>query len=134
MRGIAFIILVSFIAIAVFGFVGMGMDHGEMHRGCIAAQAQGTAACPGDRDPMGALRFHLDAFKGFSTATVVGVLFTIFVAFGASVALGARDVQSVGGLGVLIFFGVLFFAFHSLRETLRRYTFLALLEHSPEPF
>ncbi len=56
-------LLLSFVAIAVFGFAMMGPDDG--HMGCIAAMAQGTANCPRAFDMVA---LHLSAFNMFSLA------------------------------------------------------------------
>ena len=57
------LLLISFVAIAVFGFAMMGPDDG--HMGCIAAMAQGTAGCPTAFDMVA---LHLNAFNMFSSA------------------------------------------------------------------
>ena len=56
-------LLLSFVAIAVFGFAMMGPDDG--HMGCIAAMAQGATACPSAFDMVS---LHLNAFNMFSSA------------------------------------------------------------------
>lgn len=56
-------LLLSFVAIAVFGFAMMGPDDG--HMGCIAAMAQGAAGCPPAFDMVS---LHLNAFNMFSSA------------------------------------------------------------------
>lgn len=63
-------LIVGFLGIAVFGVFAMdfAMDGGEHgHDGCIAATAQG-GNCPGWQSGIALLIFHLDAFRGFSTA------------------------------------------------------------------
>lgn len=56
-------LLLSFVAIAVFGFAMM--DPNDGHMGCIAAMAQGTAGCPTAFDMV---TLHLNAFNMFSSA------------------------------------------------------------------
>ena len=56
-------LLISFAAIAVFGFAMMGPDND--HMGCIAAMAQGATACPSAFDMVA---LHLNAFNMFSSA------------------------------------------------------------------
>ncbi len=56
-------LILSFVAIAVFGFAMMGPDDG--HMGCIAAMAQGTTGCPLAFDMV---TLHLNAFNMFSSA------------------------------------------------------------------
>lgn len=63
-------LILGFIGIAVFGVFAMdfAMDGGEHgHDGCIAATAQG-GNCPGWQSGIALLIFHLDVFRGFSTA------------------------------------------------------------------
>jgi len=55
-------LILSFVAIAVFGFLAIG--HGQ---GCIATLARGSE-CRNTTNPFAATFFHLDAFKEFSTA------------------------------------------------------------------
>ena len=57
------ILLLSFVAIAVFGFAMMGPDDG--HMGCIAAMVQGATGCPKAFDMVA---LHLNAFNMFSSA------------------------------------------------------------------
>ncbi len=56
-------LLISFAAIAVFGFAMMGPNDG--HMGCIAAMAQGATGCPLAFDMV---TLHLNAFNMFSSA------------------------------------------------------------------
>lgn len=61
--------ILSFVAIAVFGFVGMG--HGPDHnnnRGCLATTATG-GNCPAKSTPLGDFNFYLTVFRSFSQAT-----------------------------------------------------------------
>lgn len=63
-------LILGFLGIAVFGVFAMdfGMNGGEHgHDGCIAAIAQG-GDCPKWQNSFSLLIFHLDAFRGFSTA------------------------------------------------------------------
>ena len=62
---IAFLII-SFIAIAVFGFVSIGHTDGNV--GCIAETSQGV--CPMEGSSLGTAFFHLNSFKSFSTALI----------------------------------------------------------------
>ncbi len=61
-------LLVGFVGIAVFGFLGMHVDM-ESHEnaGCIASMSQ-SAECPATT-PADSSAFHVNAFKGFSLAT-----------------------------------------------------------------
>jgi hypothetical protein len=58
-------LIVSFVAIAVFGFTAMNHEH---QVGCLAEAASGQSMpCPA-HDAVGFLEFHLNAFKAFSLA------------------------------------------------------------------
>lgn len=77
--GLALYVVLSFGAIAAFGFFAMNTDvHDGLH--CLGAIAQGMA-CP--EDPVGFAAFHLAAFKIFSTAELpgIGLLQLILFAF-----------------------------------------------------
>lgn len=68
------ILLVAFIAIAVFGFLAMGHGgDGHVHGGCIAATARGNA-CEADALDF---FFHIGIFKSFSQAMVGGAMILI---------------------------------------------------------
>jgi len=61
-------LLVSFVGVAVFGFSGIHYSDSQNHGGgCVFAASQGVD-CPTQGSSVGYLTFHLDAFKGFSTA------------------------------------------------------------------
>ncbi len=68
-------LLLSFVAIAVFGFAMMDPDDG--HMGCIAAMAQGTTSCPGAFDMVS---LHLNAFNMFSSAVFGQNILSIILA------------------------------------------------------
>lgn len=74
-------LIAGFIGIAVFGVFAMdfAMDGGEHgHDGCIAATLQG-GDCPGWQSGLSLLIFHLDAFRGFSTAVFSDYFANAFV-------------------------------------------------------
>ncbi|MDP2598316.1 MAG: hypothetical protein Q8P49_00625 [Candidatus Liptonbacteria bacterium] len=128
-------ILLSFIGIAVFGIFAMG--HMGEHGGCIAATASG-GLCPGEANPLAEIAFHLEAFKGFSTATFPGFMagmtgllmllslafayiFRSLIDFHVSPSLGQQFSSSpIGGRSL---FGI---------ESVR--SWLALHENSPSAF
>lgn len=60
-------LILSFVSLAVFGFLGMSyaMSHG--HAACVASAAQ-NLDCPAETDRIGFVSFHLDALKSFSKA------------------------------------------------------------------
>lgn len=62
-------LIVSFLAIAVFGFLAMDMENGDKHANCLAA-APGSAACP-NGNAFAAAFFHIAAYKNFSAALLV---------------------------------------------------------------
>ena len=65
----ATILLVSFVGVAAFGFVGMYHNNSGNHdNGCIWATSQG-AGCPKQNNSIDYLTLHLNAFKDFATVT-----------------------------------------------------------------
>lgn len=70
-------LIISFIGVAVFGFISMIFDHGH-NGGCIASNRLG-ALCPLN-SAFNFIVFHLDAFKYFSTAVFVFSLILLFAA------------------------------------------------------
>ncbi|MBI2552753.1 hypothetical protein HYW17_05645 [Candidatus Uhrbacteria bacterium] len=76
-RNIGIILLVSFIAIAVFGFIAMGGGSGHAHGGCIAATANGLPSCPGSGENTESLLFHIQTFKSFSQALIGATLLLV---------------------------------------------------------
>jgi len=84
------ILLASFIGIAVFGV--FGMSHGQAHdmdpNNCIAATAKGMN-CLKEADPIDFAGFHIDAYKGFSLATVgENVMSSLLLAFASLLFVG----------------------------------------------
>lgn len=73
---IGFFLIVSFIGLAVFGFVVMTQDGG-----CLATLVQGGATCPPNAGSLEVATFHLNAFKVFTTATFdfSGALFLVLL-------------------------------------------------------
>ena len=65
-RAITISIIVSFVAIAVFGFVGIEFmnSHNET---CIVSTSQG-GMCPEKSAPLDYINFHMNVLKSFSTA------------------------------------------------------------------
>ncbi len=130
----SFILIVSFIGIAVFGFLGM-QHHGIGHedRGCIATVFRG-ADCADGMTVFDFASFHLDIFKSFSTATVnesaTGfslLLITLVFLIGSAVTFDRGAVfYPVSSLSYARSPAILFFP---LRRILTRW--LALHENSP---
>ncbi len=67
MRSIAIVLLISFLAIGVFGFVAMG------HTGCIMSIATQNSCMQG-RDPIDTFASHFKAYKSFSMAALTEIL------------------------------------------------------------
>ncbi|MEK7193405.1 MAG: hypothetical protein AAB652_01305 [Patescibacteria group bacterium] len=108
---IAMLVLLSFIAIGVFGF--MPVNHENQHTGCIAALS-GQAACPKD-DPFGFINFHANALRGFSNGLVSGF---------AALAFLSLLFISLAVLTVSLSYAFSFFAFREYKERLAERIFL----------
>ena len=67
----ATLILISFIAIAVFGILAMG--HTQAHGDSCLATMAGNATCATE-NPLASLNFHLSTFKSFSQTTLATFL------------------------------------------------------------
>lgn len=86
-------LITSFVAIAVFGFVGMG--HGADHnnnRGCLATTATG-GNCPLAKTPADDFNFYLTVFRSFSQATptinnAILVLFALLLSLAFALVAG----------------------------------------------
>ena len=87
--------MVGFVGISVFGTFGMHTQadmnmqgHDMPPSNCIGATAQGVD-CPKQADPIDFATFHIDAFKGFSTATFgENVLAGLLLLFASLVFMG----------------------------------------------
>lgn len=77
---IGIIALVSFAALAVFGFLGMNMADMSGHADCIATSVNG-GACPITGNPIDYAGFHISAFLSFSTAYVVTIVLALAAVF-----------------------------------------------------
>ena len=121
----AFIILISFAAIAVFGFFGMYSMND--HKTCFAAVAMRTVGCLENISVF----FHIDSFKHLVLAVVSqGVLIAAFAVFGIAVAVTLAKSQ-LNFLLPRIFNGSLEHFFVAIMPFLR---LLSLQEHSPTIF
>jgi hypothetical protein len=92
---LAYILLISFVGVALFGYTGMHTGMQNHEGGCIAALARGTD-CPKQGNLVDYLAFHLDAFKNFSTATFNDIassllILSLFVALVTLWALRRRN-------------------------------------------
>ena len=72
-RVITISIIVSFVAIAVFGFFGIEFMTSH-HASCIVSTSQG-GVCPEGAAPLDYVNFHLNALRNFSTAVFASVSF-----------------------------------------------------------
>lgn len=63
---ISLLLIIGFLGIAIFGFMGMGID-GHGHMDCIATAVQGKI-CPEAFGAVGFINFHFNAARFFSTA------------------------------------------------------------------
>ena len=129
MKTISLIILSGFLALSLFGFLGMLelTDMAHAPNTCLASLAQ-RGACPPPEHTVESALFHTSAFKVFSTTMLSGAvlllacaLFTGLVTPLSAVALlGLRTVAETLREVVLRY------------QALRRFRFaLARLEHSP---
>ena len=66
---LAALAIISFISVAVFGFVALSNCHGETGLGCIASLAEGLFCPAGENTVISAL-FHANIYHGFSTAVL----------------------------------------------------------------
>lgn len=79
-KNIGRVLLASFFAVAVFGFVAMGDGEGHTHGGCIAATASGVRSCQDSGESAASLLFHIKTFKSFSQALSISlVVLAVFV-------------------------------------------------------
>lgn len=84
---LAIAVVLSFMGIAVFGIFAMNYSGGA-HSDCIAATVSG-GPCPVESNPLASVAFHFDAFKNFSTATVVSFTTSLLLALTLVFALYA---------------------------------------------
>ncbi len=124
------LIVISFVAIAVFGF--LGMDHNNMTGGCFASAANGSP-CPTKASAFAIAFFHLNAFAKFGTALLIDNLIVLF-----SLLITLFSVLTIWGTGFKLqkqeFIG--FFSFKSLSVQYNSFArkiayWLALLKNSP---
>lgn len=106
MRSISCILLISFIAIAVFGFSAMGHAYaGHTHGGCIAAIAQGLRECSNEGESAQSSLAHIATFKEFSqSVTDDSLVLAVFLAMVVLLALTASLVASQTPVSCLRYF------------------------------
>ena len=74
-------LILSFVSLAVFGFVVMSQDGG-----CLASALQNGAVCPPNAGPLAVAGFHLNALKIFTSATF-GLSATVILILLAALSL-----------------------------------------------
>lgn len=87
-HSLSIFLIVSFLSVAVFGFLGMGMSSHD-HTGCIATAVQG-GACPEALGAAGFINFHFNAARFFSTAVLVVSVLAIFLVLASGVFMTSR--------------------------------------------
>lgn len=129
MKSTAAIILLGFISLSLFGFMGM-LEPASAHAttNCLASLAQ-NGACPPPEHTVASALFHTNAMKIFSTTLLVEamlllVLSLLLFGFLSSFLQTAR--QCIRGLVARV--SQLISRYRAIREL--RFS-LVLLEHSP---
>ncbi len=82
MKSVSLIILTGFIALSLFGFVGMlqSSDMAHASNTCLASLAQ-NGACPPQENTVASALFHTNAFKVFSTTLLSLIVMLVSLAF-----------------------------------------------------
>jgi len=93
---LAKLLVFSFIALAVFGFMGMiSPEPTEKYEsGCIASMVNG-GSCPATSAPLEKADFHLNAYSGFSQAINQFIDLEGLIAFFASLLFGSIVLSSI---------------------------------------
>ncbi|OGZ09197.1 MAG: hypothetical protein A3D65_03475 [Candidatus Lloydbacteria bacterium RIFCSPHIGHO2_02_FULL_50_13] len=86
MKLLAVFLVISFVGVAVFGFLGMVHADTNDHRGCIAAEMQRTN-CPEGGNALDSVTFHLGALKDFSNAIFEVNIFATLLTLALLVAM-----------------------------------------------
>ncbi|KKW19989.1 MAG: hypothetical protein UY63_C0003G0002 [Parcubacteria group bacterium GW2011_GWA2_51_10] len=126
-KSVAFILAISFLAVALFGFsdAHLGMQsHGS---DCVAATVL-SADCPRGGSLFASFAFHMDAFKDFTAATASSAALLLFALAFALVLVFVGSSLSPPQFKDRIFYSL--YAFNRSRDRwLLRW--LALHENSP---
>jgi hypothetical protein len=83
MKFLVYLLLIGFISLSVFGFVGMLQSYDDMAHApstCLASLAQ-NGACPPPENTIASALFHTNAFKVFSTTLLSAVFALAALAF-----------------------------------------------------
>lgn len=116
MKLFVFILLATFISLAVFGFFAMDFNAHQQSHACWTATAQGFSCT--DFNPLAVIAFHAQAFRMFGIAVIVFfvLIVTLCVAFRFDVArfFSLRSMLDVRGsmrfVPVSIFYARWYFA------------------------
>ena len=131
MKSISGIILLGFISLSLFGFLGMlgssNMAHGP--KTCIASLAQ-NGDCPPEQGMALAL-FHINALKVFSTIVLSGLAFFFVFAFLSLTFVSALRLVPRTKRAVLTISDIIRSLFSEFLALLRLRYALALHELSP---
>jgi|GEM_PF-2980013 len=89
------VILVSFLAISVFGFVGLSEMHKQMGDNCLGSMSQGVT-CPVKDGVFAFALFHLRALQGLSQSSFLNIspiflLAVLILAFAIALAVSANS-------------------------------------------
>ncbi|OHB22846.1 MAG: hypothetical protein A2939_03500 [Parcubacteria group bacterium RIFCSPLOWO2_01_FULL_48_18] len=86
----ATLVIGAFLAVTIFGVFAMNHGSGHSHNGCIAAIVQGVD-CPKEDNALSSIAFHINAFRGFSTATFndnLASALLLFIALALTIVIG----------------------------------------------
>jgi len=135
MKFLAALLLITFVSLAVFGFVSIGhADHGNAPiADCLASKVAGKI-CPENETPLSGALFHLKAFSYFSTALfgqIGGVLALMLFAF---LLVGKGFLSGLELSAVPVSRQSVDFREIYLRSIYGERRFLSRFENSPSPF
>ena len=84
-KALTIITVISFVSLAVFGFVGLG--HSSFGFSECLSKAQGGGACPGQTNLLEYINFHLGAISSFFNVTIGNQISIILSLIGISFVL-----------------------------------------------
>ncbi len=132
---LTFLLLSSFIGLAVFGFTTM--SHAEDHNpnGCIAAASRETD-CSQANSPLAMFNLHIDALKIFSNLTFNNYpLRALLLVFIFLIFFSGFEIFSVLPLNYTFLASRRALIFNSLQKIkVRQFAWFSLHENSPTPF
>ncbi len=90
MKQITIILLIGFVGMALFGFIGIGMSHhvsahSSSDSDCLASFVVGNSVCPDGNDSFSHAFYHIQAYQFFSSTLISSVI--VIVSILASVFL-----------------------------------------------